>query len=322
MLRVCCLLSVVLALGGCVTPIMRNADTMKPKRMLSGSVMDRTACLAADSAWDGGGAVWVTLDPDWDAEDGTCIRYVLAGIDTTNPVAVVYFHGDTMWQYLDGRSGWFDSYATITPETLQGFAKRETETLGLPYVRISRPGTYGSSGFHKKRRRAEEAEIVNAALDQVKARHEIDRLVVVGQSGGGHVVASLLTKRDDIDCAVIASGVVAVARRARHHGWDRDITGYRDFYDPIDHVSEIVPDPSRQILVVGDPRDSNVPFFTQEAYAQAVRSAGHNVALIRAEGRGRSHHGLSLTGFKVARWCVDGLPSEEIQARLPIPSED
>lgn len=316
--RVFCLLSVLLALGGCVTPVMRNAGTMTPERMLSGTVMDRETCLTSDTVWDGGGTVWVDLDPDWDPEDGTCIRYVLAGLSTTNPVAVVYFHGDAMWQSLDGRSGWFDSYATVTLDTLRGFAKRETETLGLPYVRISRPGTYGSSGFHKQRRRAEEAEIVDAALDQVKARHAIERLALVGQSGGGHVVASLLAKRDDIDCAVITSGVVAVARRARHHGWDRDITGYRDFYDPIDHVSEIVPGPSRRIFVVGDPRDRNVPFFTQEAYAQAVRAAGHEVDLIRAEGDGRSHHGLSLTGFKVARWCVERVSSEEIQARLPI----
>lgn len=319
--RLFCLLWAVLALGGCVTPVMRNADTLTPERMLSGSVMDRETCTAADTVWDAGGTVWVDLDPDWDPRDGTCIRYILAGLDTTNPVAVVYFHGDVMWQYLDGRTGWFDSYANVTLETLRGFAQRETGTLGLPYVRISRPGTYGSSGFHKLRRRAEEAEIVNAALDQVKHRHAIDRLALVGQSGGGHVVASLLTKRDDIDCAVITSGVVAVARRARHHGWDRDITGYRDFYDPIDHVAEIVPDPSRRIFVIGDPRDKNTPFFTQEAYAQAVREAGHEVALIRAEGSGRSFHGLSLTGFKVAKWCVDGVQAEEIQARLPIPPE-
>jgi dienelactone hydrolase len=319
--RAFCLLWAALSLAGCVTPVMRNADTMTPERMLSGSVMDKETCTAADTVWDAGGTVWVDLDPDWDPEDGTCIRYVLAGLDTTNPIAVVYFHGDTMWQSLDGRSGWFDSYPTVSLETLRGFAQRETGTLGLPYIRISRPGTYGSSGFHKQRRRAEEAAIVDAALDQVKQRHAIDRLALVGQSGGGHVVASLLTRRDDIGCAVITSGVVAVARRARHHGWDRDITGYRDFFDPIEHVADIVPDPTRRIFVVGDPRDRNTPFFTQEAYAEAVRAAGHAVDLIRAEGEGRSHHGLSATGFKVAKWCVEGVPSPEIQERLPIPPE-
>lgn len=319
--RVICALLAALILAGCVTPVMRNADTLEPQRMLSGSVMDRETCTAADRAWAGGGTLWIDLDPDWDPRDGTCIRYVLAGLDATNPVVAVYFHGDAMWQYLDGRSGWFRGYETVTPETLQGFAERETASIGLPYIRVSRPGTYGSSGFHKQRRRGREGEILDRALDALKARHGIARLAVIGQSGGGHVVASLLPRRDDIACAVITSGVVSVAQRARHHGWDRDITGYRDFYDPIEHVSEIAPDPSRRIFVVGDPRDSNVPFFTQEAYAEALRAAGHGVSLIRAEGSGKSHHGLALTGFKVLGWCVEGVPAEEIQARLPIPPE-
>ena len=321
--RLFCLLWAVLALAGCVTPVMRNADTMEPQRMLSGSVMDREACTAADEAWAGAGTVWVALDPDWDPQDGTCIRYVLAGLDSAaNPIVSVHFHGDVMWQYLDGRSGWFSGYETLTPGTLKAFAIRENQTYGLPYLRVSRPGTYGSSGFHKQRRRPREADILDAALDILKARYRIDRLAVSGQSGGGHVVASLLTRRDDIDCAVITSGVVSVAQRARHHGWDRDITGYRDYFDPIEHVSEILPDPRRRIVVVGDPRDRNTPFFTQQAYAQAVAAAGHEVALIRAEGAGKSFHGLGLTGFKVVQWCVDGVSSTEIQARLPIPSED
>lgn len=311
----------MLAVAGCVTPVMRNADTLEPQRMLSGSVMDKAACDAAHEAWAEGGTVWVDLDPDWDPTDGTCLRYVHAGLAETNPMVSLYFHGDTMWQYLDGRSGWFRSYEKVSREMLEGFARRENETYGLPYIRLSRPGTYGSSGFHKERRRAREAEIVNAALDILKERYRIGRLALIGQSGGGHVVASLLTRRADIDCAVITSGVVSVAQRARHHGWDRDITGYRDFYDPIEHVAEIRPDPARHIYVVGDTRDRNTPFFTQEAYANAVAAAGHDVSLIRTQGAGKSFHSLAPTGFKVAQWCVAGVPATEIQSRLPLPPE-
>ena len=310
---------VTLALTGCVTDAMRNADTMTPAGVLSGSVMDRATCESQRTAWHGSDTVWVVLDPDWDPEDGTCIRYVHAGLTPVNPTVFVFFHGDVMQQAEDGWARAWPGYETITPQKLRSFAKRESENAGLPYIRVSRPGTYGSSGFHKQRRRAEEGRILNAALDLIKERHRIDAFALVGQSGGGHVVAALLTMRDDIVCAVATSGVLSVTLRRRHYGWATDITGYRDYFDPLENADAIVDDPDRRLFVVGDPRDRNTPFFTQRAYAQAVEAAGHDVALIRAEAGGKAHHSLALTGFKVMRWCVDGLSAEEIQSRLPIP---
>jgi len=313
----------VLALAGllaaCVTPTMRNADTLTPEGVLSGSVMDAAHCAALRTAWDGGDTVWVVLDPDWDPTDGTCIRYMHAGLEAANPVVHVYIHGDVMQQSESGWARTWPGYERITVERLQGFAKREFETHGVPYVRLSRPGAFGSSGFHKQRRREREAAIVDAALDLIRARHGIERFAVVGQSGGGHVVARLLTLRDDIRCAVIASGVVSVRQRAGLHGWKTDITGYRDNVDPVEEVDAIVADPDRRIFVLGDPRDSNTPFVTQTAYFDAVKAAGHDVTLLTAVGGGKAHHSLALTGFRVMRWCLDGLSGEEIQARLPTP---
>lgn len=125
--------------------------------------------------------------------------------------------------------------------------------------------------------------------------------------------------RDDIVCAVTTSGVLAVRLRSEHHGWPTDITGYRDYFDPVENVQAIVRDPRRRIFVVGDPRDTNTPFHTQAAYADAVGAAGHEVRLLRAEASGRAFHSLATAGFRVTQWCLEGLPSDEFQTRLPVP---
>ena len=298
--------AVALAVAGCVTPAMDNADTMTSAGVLSGSLMDEATC----SAWPNN-AVRVVVDGR-----GECLRYFHAGLAEQNPIVHVWFHGDTIWQDLTWQAWVPDWYDTIDTDRLNGFAEREASTYGVPYIRFSRPGTYGSSGFHKLRRRAREARVVDAALDALKTRYDIDAFAVSGQSGGGHVVASLLTMRDDITCAVATSGVLAVRRRAEHHGWPTDITGYDDYVDPIEHVAEIVSDPGRRVFVVGDPRDRNTPFHTQAAYAHAAMAAGHDVSLLIAEASGRSHHSLATKGFKVVQWCLEGVPTSEIRTRL------
>ena len=133
------------------------------------------------------------------------------------------------------------------------------------------------------------------------------------------MVTSLLSMRDDITCAVSTSGVIAVALRMQIRGWPKDSTGYSDFFDPIDHIGEISKDPDLRILIVSDPQDIIVPFQTQSAYVEAAKVAGLNATLLRATATGDAHHGLGQTGIKVVKWCLDGVSSEEMQKRLPIP---
>ena len=94
-----------------------------------------------------------------------------------------------------------------------------------------------------------------------------------------------------------------------------DITGYSDFYDPIHHVDEIPRNTKRRIFIVGDPRDTEVPFHTQESYFERVTEHGHDVFLIKGVGGGRSRHNLDYAGFEIIDWCVDGVPSDEILKR-------
>lgn len=77
------------------------------------------------------------------------------------------------------------------PETIPGNTatdqRRQARAImrqtGLPTIIIARPGTYGSSGNHYHRRRAEEFRAINAALDAIKARYGIQRVILNGHSG-------------------------------------------------------------------------------------------------------------------------------------------
>jgi hypothetical protein len=88
------------------------------------------------------------------------------------------------------------------------------------------------------------------ALTRLKAHFGWRRLNLVGQSGGGHLVAALIARRADIGCAVISSGNTAVAQRNRENGWTADVTRHTDFIDPIDHVAEVARHPPEQIIVL------------------------------------------------------------------------
>ena len=163
--------------------------------------------------------------------------------------------------------------------------------------------------------RPHNVKTVLAAIGALKEKYSIQSFAISGQSGGGHLVGALLTDRDDIVCAVSTSGVLAVRQRNRALGWSTDITGYSDFYDPIDHVQEIPANADRRVFVVADPRDAVVPFDVQESYFKRVKELGHAVFLIEAKGRGSRHHGLQYAGFRIIKWCVDGVSTAEILER-------
>ena len=291
----------IVLLAGC--DMAANADTFKVWGLLFGSVMTRDACDHADTS------VWVTVDGR-----GECIRYFHSGLDERNKVVHVWLHGDRMWQTSWGIR-WPLAYENETAGKQQRRADRVFQQFGVPYIRLSRPGTYGSSGFHHHRRRPRNVAIVQAALDALKTRHGIGRFAVSGQSGGGHLVGALLAARDDIQCAVSTAGVLAVKQRNEARGWSTDVTGYSDFYDPIDHVHEIPTNEQRRIFLVADPGDTNVPFETQESYFEALRDRGHHVWLVPAMGEGDEHHSLSQIGFPIVKWCIEGVSSREIVER-------
>jgi hypothetical protein len=256
-----------------------------------GAGMSQQQCAGASES------VWIVKDGR-----GDCIRYYSSGLKEENPIVLVFFHGDLMPKRggRGGLGGWSDSQ----PGVLRSHMRQVSHRLDIPVIFVARPGVFGSSGDHAERRRPREVALMNLALDELKKRHNIERFALAGQSSGGHLVGAMLSNRSDIKCAAMASGVVAVRARAVAHGWSADATGYRDFYDPIDHVDEIAERPDLTIFVIGDEKDSNVPFRTQRMYFDKLIKHGLNAHLVRAKGRGRQHHGLAHCGLRIAGLCA------------------
>lgn len=296
------------ALAACQTG-PEGADTFTVGGVLAGSIMTREMCKSPESS------VYVTVEGR-----GECIRYFAGGLASDNPIAVVNFHGDRLWRDWNHNGETISrrvfAYRDATAYGLSLHAESMAENMGLPYIRVSRPGTYGSSGDHDNRRQPRNLAIIEAALKAIKRKHSIERFAMTGQSGGGHVVATMLSRRNDIKCAVSTSGVIAVAEKIRIKRWPADATGHRTFLDPMDHVDAIPTDPSRRIFIIGDKRDRNTPFASQKAFFEAVKARGHAAWLLTGEGRGNSYHDLEYMGFRIVSWCANGVPTEEILRRV------
>jgi hypothetical protein len=146
-------------------------DNFSPSDVLNGTKADQDACT--------GSAVWVVVNGE-----GDCIVYYAGGLEAHNPTAIIFFQGDLITRQWDDRGKTTDqsvdpSYAQDSPAHEAQLAARWAARLGVPYILLARPGTYGSSGDHKERRRLREVLLVDAAISAIKQRDHIDSLVLV-----------------------------------------------------------------------------------------------------------------------------------------------
>lgn len=225
-----------------------------------------------------------------------CIRY-FAGADIHGaPVVIVQFYGDrdrVMRQPIE-------TIRNNTRQSQEGYAAAQTRRAGgLAVVVMARPGTYGSSGDHRQRRQIKEFYSINAALDVLQERYAIEELVLLGHSGGATAAAAVLTLgRPNVRCAVLSSGAYSLLTRAemlreaagRAPRPGRDTTGLENPYDPLEYVAGIVHDSTRQIIILGDARDTVTPFALQQDFAAALKAAGHRVAVEEHPAAEPSHH--------------------------------
>jgi hypothetical protein len=250
-------------------------------------------------------AVWAQA-PGGAAE---CIRYWAAGLPAVGPTprVMVYIPSDQM-AFDQADAG----YTTRNPKIVQGLTDGMQARAGVPFILLSRPGTFGSSGEHKQRRRELEPRLMSAALDAIKARHGITELVLVGLSGGGHIVASLLGWRSDIVCAVPTSSVSSPRLRWQGMGRTADLTGYTDSYEPVDHLRREVFHPQLRVFVLGDLKDSNVVWATQTPLAERLKALGADVTLLNGEGSDGQRHALGGSGQRVGAMCLRGATTQDI----------
>lgn len=240
------------------------------------------------------GYLWIEDDDD---DEIGCIRYYSSGNLKNTDVAVIGFYGD---RDIDVRKSIYN-IKNNTESAQKNYAKKQFKLLGIPYLVMARPGTYGSTGLHKNKRYISEFLLINNAIDILKKRYKIKKFILIGNSGGATIGAALLTLgRSDIKCAVLISGTYNyLAREAlRRKGIGIDYTFNRspkrivEKYDPIYYIDNIVKDKDRKIFIIGNDKDKITPFHLQVAFAWRLSGAGHNVEIIQAKAYPPSYHNV------------------------------
>ncbi|MFK4443549.1 pimeloyl-ACP methyl ester carboxylesterase [Caballeronia udeis] len=293
---------VVVWLAGCASTVKDYGldDYFSGGEASAGSTGTSEQCAGTPNA------VWVE-GPSYHE----CIRYFASKDFDSGAVnrAIVFMEGDVL-----STKGAGADYSKWSPRREIEMAQLEQKRGGTPYLTLARPGTDGSSGNQNRRRTQYETLAMNAALDKIKARHGIKEFGLVGQSGGGGLVAALIAERQDVLCAVSSSGVTAVRYRAIEAGRSNDYTGtsLSDVWDPLDQLPRVHPMPGFRMFVTSDASDTDVDFGSQDHYVQAATKAGLPIHQIMVHGAGRSHHQTYRIGNRVVEDCMLGLPTDHI----------
>jgi pimeloyl-ACP methyl ester carboxylesterase len=272
--------------------------------LLRGKRITETECAALP------GAVWVAVD-----QQGECIRYYHSTAGGVGPEVVVFFSTEVASTNARGEVKPYDFYVKQTPAAMQDRSAGWSRSLRMPYLYLGRPGTYGSSGEHARRRTPREIDLISAALDAIKSRHGYTRLHLAGYSEGGHAAAELLARRSDLGCVVLASSLLSVRSRLAEAGRDQDVTGNKHPVDPVALVDHVVKRPDLRIIVVTDPDDNVISAHSQTAYVRRASAAGLPVQQIFAAATDSNAHDLWRAGLSVAADCARGVKDDAIVSK-------
>lgn len=284
--------------GAAAQGLPQGVKTFSAKDVIEGTKVSREQCATLPKA------VFVEA-----FGDGICIRYYLHG-SAKGKAAVVFFTGDVLGLSKSGQREVEPGYLTQAPEYIDIASRVWGERLGTPVIYFGRMGMTGSSGWHGDRRSALEAEVTKKALDAIKAREGAIGFHLAGQSGGALLVPAVLASRDDIGCAVIASGPLDFRTFTAAYGITFRTSGKRAHLDPMAEAPRVAArtggtDPTRLFLLT-DPADTAVPAKFQTPYVAAIEKAGGKVMQITTGGRGPEHHALIEKALFVTRDCIAG----------------
>ena len=292
------MLWLVFLLGPCVGKA--NADPLQEGFLAWGASARASQCPSLKSY------LWVR-----DGADEFCIRYFDGGHVENAETVMVQFYGDRDQAIQQPIALIPDN----TSEAQRAYAFQQAIKVGIPFVVMARPGTYGSSGDHRLRRQKAEFVALSLALDAFKKRYGTKRFILLGHSGGATVIAGLLTLgRTDIQCAVMSSGTYNyIARdvlwridRGRPLNFDSNSRRIFKKYDPMFHASGVETDAARRLYIVGDRRDSNTPFHLQVEFAWILNDYGHHAEVVEMEGRQPEYHNIKGSGlFELASDCAN-----------------
>ncbi len=288
-------LPIVLAIA---TPA--RADIVSVQDMLRGTNSTPTQCSAVHDA------VWVTVK-----DHSFCMRYYLApgGGDDRRPV--VFLQGDRLG-VLNLRTGTFAVPAgekDVDTDDLMKVAVALHRQTKLPAIYLARVGVEGSSGDHRLRHSILELDVTNAALEAIKQKYHFEGFHLLGQSGGAHLVAGLLARRQDIGCAVIGSGPLTPVKRPRQ---DQALENF----NPLNELAAIKHNQSARIMVVTDPADKKVSGKVQTNFVQALLQAGRPVDQFIVEATDENRHGVVGYSRLVLSGCLRNAGTEEIAQQV------
>lgn len=264
------------------------------------------------------GAFWIGTNGE-----GVCIRTYSAGLPAAQPTskAIVYLHGDAILRSRRAVRTIGLSYLRRSPSSVLEDVRSWHEEAGVPVIFVARPGLYGSSGDHNRRRLPEEIDVVDAALDRLRERHGLQSFILTGQSGGGHLAAALVNRRNDVEAAVISSGLLSVSRVMAVWDRRRTIPGWLiqdsdNFYDPIDEIEKIPPGLAGSLYILSDPEDHVIPFATQLHYVRRLRAAGLEPHHFYVTADDPNRHGLYSQARQTASMIAKGASPRDVLQRL------
>jgi len=281
-------------------------EMFDPVRVINGIEIARPACEDMERRQT---AIWVRVDGR-----GYCLRYYAAGLSPNgpNPLVAAWMSGDVM-----GGPTSVGHQQGLGVASMIEQSRTLSDRYAVPYIFLARPGTYGSAGKHYDVRHTPlEARLVGAEIDALKARYHVDRWVLGGHSGGGTLAAEFLARRDDIQCAVLSSPAAAYRARLEKRGFAHRLKT-EVFFDPYDSIGRIRNQPGRRIFLIGDPRDTNIPFSSQQLYFDGLKKQGLDAWLVPLQKAPKpKYHSLVDFGETATGMCASGATTDAILKTL------
>lgn len=278
-----------------------HADIVSVEDMVRGTSSSSASCSAKANT------VWVTVKGR-----SFCMRYYLAPYNSPERKPVLFLQGDRLG-VLNLRTGTFAVPAgekNIDTDDLMKIAVTLSRQTKLPAIYLARVGVEGSSGDHRLRHSVLELDVTNAALDAIKQKYQFEGFHLLGQSGGAHLVSGLLTRRDDIGCAVIGSGPLTPVRRPKPD--DPAL----EHYNPLSEVAAFARNRSARIMVVTDPADKKVSGQNQTNFVRALQQAGRAADQFIVQATDENRHGVVAYSRIVLSGCLRSASTEEIAKQV------
>lgn len=260
---------------------------------------------------------------DWvEVSDGRLkVRIYSSSRMDSLPVLVVTLHGDVPnprlnYTYVfsrlfaEGAAGFEalpEEYRSVLGEDFHGFLRDAFRPGSVVAAAILRPGYSDEDGDRSDGELGmalgdnytpEVVDSVAAAIETLKADYGIDKVVLVGHSGGATIAADVLGRHPEVADGVllIACGCDPLRWRARAREGQFADANWNHPYNslsPMDLAGKVSTDSIVRMLV-GSADTNSLPEFS-EAYAGLLRDRGIDVRLTIAQDR--SHDDIVFTSL-------------------------